>query len=231
MHYWLKRSTCLLWLGILLGLSPGPLMAQSVSTGSLTKSLVAITAIDAESLQPHNEKISVGSQERVGQGVIIDSNGTIITNSHIIGNAPKHIYVVLADGNKFEGRIIQNNQGVDLTLIKIDTSFPLPAMALGDSSEVQIGNPIVAFAKSSSQQKQKGEVLEIYREVASNTVAILKINVQLNPGDSGGAVVNEQGSLLGLIMANQISDRTKSYAIAANKIREEYLKYKNAILI
>ena len=57
------------------------------------------------------------------------------------------------------------------------------------------------------------------------------MKMTLNHGDSGGPIMNEQGSLLGLIMGNQKSDTTKSYAIASNEIQQEYFKYRNSVLI
>ena len=218
----LKKVVFYMVLGGCLVLGVEPSMAQTFSLG-----IVNINAIDAETLQPHNGTIAMGSEQRSGQGIIIDPAGIIATNKHIIGNAPQHIYVKLLGGRTFEAKIIQNSQA-DLTLLKINAPFPLPAITLGDSSQIQIGNRVLAFANAglNPQQEQNGEVIQLYREVPSDTVAILEVNIRLKPGDSGGPILNEQGLLLGLIMANQISDATKSYAIASNKIRREYWKFK-----
>ena len=106
-------------------------------------------------------------------------------------------------------------------------------MTLGDSSQAAIGNPVLAFANAGlhSPRQRSGEIIQLYKEVSTNTVAILEVNIQLKPGDSGGPIVNEQGLLLGLIMANQKSDTSKSYAIASNKIQQTYFKYKGMTLV
>ncbi len=250
----LKTMLLLMVLGVLLTLSGAPAMAQVLSIGvlpdpgvlvsqarssinqssgkNLEISLVDIKAVDTPTLQTHNGKNAMGAEQRCGQGIIIDSSGIIATNKHIIGNAPQHIYVMLAGGRTFEAKVIQNSQE-DLVLIKIEAPFPVPAMSLADSSQAQIGNPVLAIANASfnPHRKQSGEIIQVYREASSNTVAILEVNIRLNPGDSGGPILNQQGLLLGLIMANQKSDTTKSYAIASNKIEEEYHKYKGSTLI
>ena len=216
---------------------PGVLVSQARSSidnagQNLETSLVDITAVDAPVMGTHNGKAAMGAEQRCGQGVIIDPSGIIATNKHIVGEAPQHIYVMLAGGRKFEAKVVQNSQ-TDLALIKIDAPSPLRAVALGDSSRIQVGNRVHAFANAGSnpQREKSGEVIQVYAEKSSNTAAILEVNIRLKPGDSGGPILNEQGLLLGLIMANQISDTTKSYAIASNKIQQEYLRYKGSTLI
>ncbi len=213
--------------GVILGVGVTACLAQSIETA-----VVDIKAVDAQTLQDDNGKVAVGALQRSGQGIVIDPSGIIATNRHIVGANPQHIYVRLADGQVFEAVIIQNSRD-DLALIKIKTPLPLRAITLGDSSQLQIGNTVLALANSNlnPQRKLRGEIVQLYTEVATNTVAILQVSIPLHPGDSGGPIINEDGLLMGLIMANQISDKTKSYAIASNKIQQEYLKYKNTVLI
>ena len=200
---------------------------------NLETSLVDITAVDPATLQEHDGKLAKHTEQRSGQGIIIDPTGIIVTNRHIVGDVPEHIYVMLTDGTTYDAKIIENSPNADLSLIKVNAPYPLRAVALADSSHVQIGNHVHAFANAelNTQRKYSGEIIQVYRETSSDTVAILAFNIPLKPGDSGGPIVDEQGLLLGLIMANQKSDPSKSYAIASNKIQQEYLKYKGSTLI
>ena len=75
-----------------------------------------------------------------------------------------------------------------------------------------------------------GQVIKVFKETSSNNVEVLETNIPLKPGDSGGPILNEEGSLIGLIMGKRISDPSKSYAIASNRIQQEYYKYRNSIL-
>lgn len=170
---------------------------------------------------------------RHGQGIVIDPAGIIVTNKHIIGKDPKEIQIGLADGHTYLGRVIHNSISDDIAFVKISPDRNLQAISWGDVAAIQIGKKVMALSNAAlnAQRQQSGKIIQIYREAASNTVAILEVNIQLNPGDSGGPIVNDQGKLLGIILANQISDRTKSYAITANKIQQEYLKFKDSALI
>lgn len=206
---------------------------QSVNNDSgqnLESTLVDIKAVDAPALGINNGKIQAASVERYGQGIIIDSAGIIATNRHIIGNA-QHIYVALSGNKIFEATVLLNSQA-DLCLIKINAPFPLRAISLADSSDIQIGRNVIAVGNAgfNPQRIQGGQVINVFKGVSSNNVELLEMNIPLKPGDSGGPILNEQGSLLGLIMGKQVSDPTKSYAIASNRIQQEYYKYRNSIL-
>lgn len=197
---------------------------------NLDPTLVDIKAVDMPALHSKNGKLGMATDERYGQGIIIDSNGIIATNRHIIGNA-EHIYVVLSGGKTFEANLLQNSQ-VDLCLIKINAPFPLRSVSLGDPSELQIGSKVIAVANAgfNPQRMLGGQIIKIFKGISSDNVELLEMNIPLKPGDSGGPILNEDGSLIGLIMGKQISDPSKSYAIASSRILEEYYKYRNSIL-
>lgn len=204
--------------------------AQSSPGQNLETTLVEIKAVDAPALHTQNSKTAVGSEIRYGQGIVIDSTGIIATNRHIIGNA-LHIYVKLAGGKTFEANVLSNSQA-DLCLIKIEAPLPLRAISLADPSGLQIGSNVIAFANAgfNPQRKRGGQVINIYKEISSNNVELLEMNIPLKPGDSGGPILNEEGSLIGLILGKRISDPSKSYAIASSRIQQEYFRYRNSIL-
>lgn len=195
-------------------------------------SFVNIRAVDAGHIQSHNGKLSSGKAERYGQGIVIDAQGIIVTNKHVVGNSPQHIYVMLHNGQILEAKKLRSSKTDDLCLLKITTDHSLNAIAMGDATNIQIGSRVLAFANGTLENEtaKRGKIIEVYKDATTDKVAILKMNIPLKEGDSGGPVLNEDGLLLGLIMANQVSDPTKSYAIAANKIMQEYYTYRNSIL-
>lgn len=197
---------------------------------NLEKTLVDIKAVDAPALHSENGKTGIGTETRYGQGIIIDNSGIIATNRHIIQNA-KHIYVVISGGRTFEASILKNSRA-DLCLLKINAPFPLRALVLADSSELQTGENVIAITNAglNPQRIKDGQVIRIYSGVTTHTVELLEMNIPLKPGDSGGPILNKEGSLLGLIMGKQISDPGKSYAIASSRIQQEYFNYRNSIL-
>jgi len=204
--------------------------SNNIPRQNLETTLVDIKAVDSPAFHTENGKSGLGSEERYGQGIIIDSTGIIATNRHIIENA-QHIYVMLAGGKIFEATLLRNSNA-DLCLIKINAPLPLRAVSLADSSEIQTGINVIAFANAgfNPQRILDGQIIKVFKGKSSNSVELLEMNIPLKPGDSGGPVLNEEGSLLGLIMGKQLSDPSKSYAIASNKIQQEYFKYRNSIL-
>lgn len=214
---------------------PEVLVSQSRSSNNIPNhnmeiTLVDIKAVDAPALHTEKDKTGVGSEERYGQGIIIDSGGIIATNKHIIGNA-QHVYVMLSGGKIFEANVLRKSP-TDLCLIKINAPYLLRAISLADPSEIQIGINVIAIANAgfNPQRVLGGQVIKLFKETSSRNVEILETNIPLKPGDSGGPILNSQGSLLGLIMGKQISDPSKSYAIASSRIQQEYFKYRNSIL-
>jgi S1-C subfamily serine protease len=202
----------------------------NTSTHNLEITLVDIKAVDAPALHTENGKTGVGAEDRYGQGIIIDPSGIIATNRHIIGNA-QHIYVMLSGGKTFEAAVLSKSLA-DLCLIKINTPYPLRAISMADSSDIQVGSNVIAIANAgfNPQRILGGQVIKIFKETSSSNVEVLEMNIRLKPGDSGGPILNQEGSLLGLIMGKQISDPSKSYAIPSSKIQQEYFKYRNSIL-
>lgn len=217
------------------GVAPDPdvLIAKppSLNTGhNLETSLVDIKAVDAPALHTQGDKTGIGSEERYGQGVIIDASGIIATNRHVIGEA-QHIFVMLAGHEIFEASLLRNS-ATDLCLIKINAPFALKAISMADPAEIQIGQKVIAIANAgfNPQRIKSGEIIKVFKQLSTDAIALMEMNIALKPGDSGGPILNQEGSLLGLIMGKQISDPSKSYAIPASQIQQVYFLYRNSIL-
>jgi S1-C subfamily serine protease len=197
---------------------------------NMEETLVDIRAVDAPALYTENNKTGIGSEMRYGQGIIIDSSGIIVTNYHIIGHA-QHIDVALSGGKIYTASVLRVSQP-DLCLIKINASFPLRAVTLANSSEIRIGNNVMAITNAgfNLQRLRGGQIIKLYKEKTSDKVELMETNITLKAGDSGGPILNQEGSLLGVIMGKQISDPSKSFAIPASLIQREYFRYRNSIL-
>ena len=238
-----RKTIHFLSLSLFLSIGILPCTAQDLSLGlaqdvgvlvssnqGLEKSLVDIKAVDAPILGLDQGRMRIATIQRKGQGIIIDSQGIIATNRHIIGNAT-HIYVLLSNNETYEATLLHNSPS-DLSLIKINARIPLRAISLADSSDIKIGVDVIAVGHGdyNPQRITDGQVIQIFKDTNSNNMEILEMNIPLKPGDSGGPILNKQGFLVGLIMAKQLSDPSKSFAIASNRIQQEYFKYQNSIL-
>jgi S1-C subfamily serine protease len=193
---------------------------------TVRSSLVEVRTVDTKAFDEGNGHTRVGSYHTQGSGVIIGSDGVIVTNTHIVNNAP-HIFVGLSDGTVLEARIVYSSDA-DFSFLKIDPPYPLQAISWADSSLAQIGTAVIALSNAEDGQQHivGGAITGLIDGVTSNNVELIELNLDLYHGDSGGPLLDEQGDLLGLITAKRIDKDNKSYAIASNKIQQEYLQYK-----
>ena len=196
--------------------------AQLVET--VRSSLVEVHTIETKSFDEGNGHTRVGTYQSQGSGVILGSDGIIVTNTHIVAHAP-HIYVGLSDGTVLEAKIVYSSDA-DFSFLKVEPPYSLNTITVADSSQAQIGTPIIALTNADDGQHiLGGAITNMITNDASNSVELFELNLDLVHGDSGGPVLDSQGNLLGLIMAKRNSEDNKSYAIASNKIQQEYSQY------
>ncbi len=144
-----------------------------------------------------------------GSGVVIASNGYIVTNNHVIDNADK-IDVVLDDKRKFTAKLIGTDPNTDIALLKIDATG-LPAVRYGNSDQVRVGEWVLAVGNPFNLNSTvtagiisaKGRNINIMRgqNVKGQNMGIesfLQTDAVVNPGNSGGALVNLNGDLIGI---------------------------------
>lgn len=163
----------------------------------------------------------------MGSGVIVNSNGYILTNSHVIGdgNAQK-ITVLLADETQENGEVLWYDTTLDLAVVKIDRTGLIPA-ELGDSDELMIGEPVVAIGNPLSFELQRtvtnGIVSGLNRSLTvtqnnQHTVigSLIQTNASINPGNSGGPLLNAEGKVIGINTAKLKSGEGLGFSIPIN---------------
>ncbi len=150
-----------------------------------------------------------------GSGVILSADGYIVTNNHVIENA-QNIKVILNDRREFEARLIGADPSTDLALVKIE-SENLPFLTYGDSDQLKLGEWVLAVGNpfNLTSTVTAGIVSARARNLGINTdqysiESFIQTDAAVNPGNSGGALVNQQGNLVGINTA--IASRTGSYA-------------------
>ncbi|MDE1920869.1 MAG: trypsin-like peptidase domain-containing protein [Candidatus Omnitrophica bacterium] len=188
-------------------------------------SLVEVRAVATKTIRENNGDEIRGTYHATGSGVILDTYGNIVTNTHIIANAQR-IYVGLSDGTVLEAKRVYSSDA-DFSFIKVDPPYPLDPISWADSSQAGTGTPIIALTNSDNGQEHilGGEIIKLINGVDSGSVEMFELNLPLVPGDSGGPLLDNEGHLLGLIMGRKTSQDDKSYAIASNKIHQEYMNY------
>ncbi len=163
--------------------------------------------------------------EKTGAGVIIDANGIIATNLHVIAFAKKTA-VVLHDNTVVGAKIIRYVPEDDLALLKIDPPYPLKAIAIADSDQIQLGEEVINVGNSKllTHTISGGRITRIGTTGDENNkhVELIQVNMNLYKGDSGGPLLDKQGRLLGMIVAKYKSQDKATLAIPSNKIKKLY---------
>src|SRR5688500_4764912 len=148
-------------------------------------------------------RIPRGPQPRqggMGSGFIIDNNGTILTNYHVVGNAQK-INVTLSDGKSYEAKVIGTDQKTDIAVIKIDAGRALPAVALGDSDRLEVGEWVLAIGNpfGLDHTVTSGIVSAKGRQIGAGPYDnFIQTDASINPGNSGGPLLNLRGEVVGI---------------------------------
>ncbi len=172
-----------------------------------------------------------------GSGVIISPDGYIITNNHVIVNTSK-LEVTLNNNKTYEAELIGTDPKTDIALIKIKTKKNLPYVSFGDSNQVKIGEWVLAVGNpfNLTSTVTAGIISAKARdlnEFDGNQQSFIQTDAAVNRGNSGGALVNTRGELIGIITA--ITSETGSYvgyafAVPSNiarKVIEDIMEYGN----
>ena len=156
-----------------------------------------------------------------GSGFVIDPSGLIVTNAHVIEGAAA-IQVRLADGKRFQGKVVGRDNRVDLALLKIEGATGLTPLPLGDSNRLRVGEFVLALGNPFGLEQsvsfgivsRKGAPLS----VASPGFDFIQTDAAINPGNSGGPLVNVAGEVIGV---NSMAARNGSigFAIPANLVK------------
>ncbi|MEV0717504.1 trypsin-like peptidase domain-containing protein, partial [Asanoa sp. NPDC050611] len=174
--------------------------ATNVSTQSAT--MASVAARTSPSVVTITVQVPQGTVE--GSGVIVDDQGRIITNNHVVEQSRGGATVQLSDGRSLPAQILRTDPSHDLALLRVDPSGLTPA-TLGDSANVRVGDTVLAF----------GSPLGLSGTVTSGIVSALDRNAQdlglsgliqtdapINSGNSGGPLVNAAGQVIAINVAN-----------------------------
>jgi Do/DeqQ family serine protease len=173
----------------------------------------------------------------LGSGVIIDGKkGLILTNAHVIQKTGT-IKVVLEDEREFEARIVGADPDSDLAVLKIDSDKQLPAIKMGSSDDLMIGETVIAIGNpfGFSHTVTTGVISAIDRSIRADDRVyhnFIQIDASINPGNSGGPLLNINGDLVGINTAIYAKAQGIGFAIPiskAHKIISDLIQYGEVI--
>ncbi|HIJ57143.1 MAG TPA: Do family serine endopeptidase [Deltaproteobacteria bacterium] len=157
-------------------------------------------------------------QRSLGSGFIIDPNGLIVTNNHVVDGADQ-IMAIMSDGKEYEAEIVGKDPNTDLALIKIKSGEDFPVVALGDSDGLNVGEWVVAIGNpfGLEQTVTAGIVSAKGRVIGSGPYDdFIQTDASINPGNSGGPLINMNGEVIGINTAIIASGQGIGFAIPVN---------------
>ncbi|MFE0672195.1 S1C family serine protease [Streptomyces sp. NPDC058867] len=247
-------------------------VAASTTTSVVPSSKKGDIAAIASVVSPSIVEISATSNsgESTGSGVIITSDGEIVTNNHVISGASS-IKVTTSDGKEYTAEVVGTDSSKDLALIKLQDASGLTAASLGDSDNVQVGDTVVAIGspegltgtvtsgiisaldrdvtvstdEGQQQQQQQqgggwpfefgGQQFNGDTGSSTTTYKALQTDASLNPGNSGGALIDMNGNIVGINSAMYSSASSSSdagsvglgFAIPINTVKSDLAKLRS----
>jgi S1-C subfamily serine protease len=168
---------------------------------SVTPSVVSVYAVNYK--DENNIKVFLQSSMpdgSTGSGVIFDQSGLFITNNHVIVDKP-YVKVVLQDGRVFPAKLIRQDPSLDLAILKIDTEKVIfPAIKIGKSQKLAVGETVLAIGNpfGIGVSVSSGIISALPNKNNIGIGHLIQTDAVLNPGNSGGALINTLGELIGI---------------------------------
>lgn len=164
-------------------------------------------------------------QTSLGSGVIVEANGTVVTNNHVIEGADD-IKVSLSDGREYPVKVVLKDKALDLAVLKIDAKEQLPTLKIADSNKIEVGDLVLAIGNpfGVGQTVTSGIVSGLARnQVTDGDFGFfIQTDASINPGNSGGALMNMNGELIGIntaIFSRGGGSNGIGFAIPANLVK------------
>lgn len=178
------------------------------------------------------------AQIGTGSGVIISEDGYIVTNNHVINNASE-IEITLNNKKAYKAKLIGTDSQMDIALLKIDANEKLPYAVFGDSDNIRVGEWVLAVGNPYNLNSTvtagiiSAKARNVGNQMQNNIQSFIQTDAVVNPGNSGGALVNTRGELIGvntMISSNTGSYVGYSFAVPSNitrKIIEDIMEFGN----
>jgi S1-C subfamily serine protease len=208
----------------------GTASASSSTTATSTTTATTTTQSNGNNVQAAQEaaiakiepsvvelQVFTAQGEQIGSGVIIDKNGDIVTNNHVV-SGEQSITVVLSNGKKEQGQLVGSVAADDLAVVRIQPYANMVVAQIGNSSSLKAGQEVLAVGNplGITETATNGIISALHRSVTeSNGVTIadaIQTDAPINPGNSGGALIDLQGQLIGIPTLAAIDTETNTVA-------------------
>jgi serine protease Do len=170
---------------------------------------------------PFRQPVQPQRVNGMGTGVVLDPRGYILTNYHVVDDV-NSLRVRLHDGSGYTARVVATDKEADLALIKIDPAKPLPVIGFGTSSDLMVGESVIAIGNAYGYEHSvtdgrvsfKGRDVTLNKEMGYK--GLIQTSAAINPGNSGGPLLNVLGEVVGLNVAIRAGAQNIGFALPAD---------------
>lgn len=161
----------------------------------------------------------------MGTGVVIDHRGYILTNAHVVDSVEK-LRVRLLSGAEYAAEVVRVDPEHDLAIIKIDAPERLTPIKLGTSSDLMVGEPVIAIGNAFgySHTVSTGIISQLHRTVPLNDrltyYDLIQTDASINPGNSGGPLLNIYGEVIGINVAIRAEAQNIGFALPIDQVKQ-----------
>jgi S1-C subfamily serine protease len=200
----------------------------------------SVVSIAVSRLSFSTQEGLVDQSNNIGTGFVVDSNGIIVTNQHVVSDLDSEYRVVTSDGTEYSVVEIERDDNNDIAVLKIDAT-ELKALKLGDSDAIVVGQSVIAIGTPLGEYMGSvttGIISGLDRDVATSSgwfssssksyENVIQTDAAINPGNSGGPLLNTSGEVIGVSFATTAGADNISFALPINIVKsrvEEYRTY------
>ncbi|GIM29631.1 type I deoxyribonuclease HsdR [Clostridium polyendosporum] len=210
---------------------------QALTTTDVVKKVSpAVVTVSTNSIQ--QGLFSPTEQEGVGSGFIINEEGYVLTNFHVISGA-QQLKVTLNSGKEVNAKIVNYDQEQDLAVVRITDNIKVPGVVeLGDSDALQAGEEVIAIGSPLGKEfvgsVTKGIISSPSRVIESNgkKTTFIQTDATINPGNSGGPLINSTGQVIGINTAKKVGEGIEGmgFSIPINQVKDRLATLSKPIL-
>ena len=217
--------------------------AATGAESRVTPIVTAVQRVRSATVNIHSEKrakptdalFSVSKERKIngmGTGIVVDERGYIVTNYHVVEGVDS-LRVTMFEGGSYTADVRSYDRARDLAIIKIDPVKPLDVMPLGTSSDLMLGEDVLAIGNAFGYEHTvtRGIISALSRDVEVNEEQsyknLIQIDAAINPGNSGGPLLNREGEVIGINVAIRAGAERIAFAIPIDDAREVIAKLLN----
>lgn len=216
----------LMWAGAAAAWAAGPRNTPLVQAIQRAKASV-VNIHSKKTARDSGDVLADGPGQKIngmGTGLVVDERGYLVTNFHVIDGV-ESLRVTLIDGSTYQARVISYDKQKDLAVIKIDAPDPLSVMPLGTSSDLMLGETVIAVGNAFGYEHTvtAGIISALSRDVEVNETQayenLIQTDASINPGNSGGPLLNLEGEVVGINVAIRAGAQRIGFAIPIDHAR------------